>query len=401
MALGKVIALCSTLFTLQAIAQPTSLTSSARLAPQDTFLLPRPFSANATQGFVDTTFSGDTSLQEEFAAAQTAAFVTYEPDFDSIIGSSPRAEIVASYSTPTAYEAGVWLPDRNEVWFTNPVPGMTSSLYVLHLNDNTTTQPTVSTPLVNPIGGFYFNGRVYLGCLGNETYTPSIVAVDPSSYEAEEVLNSYFGAPIGGPDDLGWTSVQQKDILFFSTLDLSSIAKGYLPPAVLPSAVWRFCPEDQVLQPVISRTDISMPNGVRANANGTKLYVTDTGSVALSGAGGSPNVTNSPAIYVFDLDGQGFPSNKRLFGYARYGNPDGIHIDDYGRVWTAEFEGIVVRSENGKILGLFNAEAFLSGGRAAPVKMANFALAGDRLILLAIDRVWVVPLAQVVASVPR
>lgn len=43
--------------------------------------------------------------------------------------------------------------------------------------------------------------------------------------------------------------------------------------AQLPNAVWRYTPSTQALVPVISRADILGPNGVRVNANGTKLYV--------------------------------------------------------------------------------------------------------------------------------
>lgn len=43
----------------------------------------------------------------------------------------------------------------------------------------------------------------------------------------------------------------------------------------LPNAVWRFTPSTQALVPVISRADIVGSNGVRGNANGTKLYVTE------------------------------------------------------------------------------------------------------------------------------
>jgi gluconolactonase len=69
-----------------------------------------------------------------------------------------------------------------------------------------------------------------------------------------------------------------------------------------------------------------------------------------------------------------FPVNRRMIGLARSGVLDGIHIDDAGRIWTAEYEGVVVRSARGKVLGLFNSQAF---GINATIHVANFALAGD------------------------
>jgi len=45
------------------------------------------------------------------------------------------------------------------------------------------------------------------------------------------------------------------------------------------------------------------------------------------------------------------PCNWTLFGQAREGIADGIHVDDAGRVWMAEGEGIVVRNTAGKVIG--------------------------------------------------
>lgn len=47
---------------------------------------------------------------------------------------------------------------------------------------------------------------------------------------------------------------------------------------------------------------------------------------------------------------------------------------------------------------MFNAEA-LQDERGAP--LANFAIAGDRLVVLAVDRIWVLRLGQVVTTEER
>lgn len=106
------------------------------------------------------------------------------------------------------------------------------------------------------------------------------------------------------------------------------------------------------------------------------------------------NPPGSSGIYEFDLDTRGFPINKRLIGLARQGAADGMHIDDYGRVWTGEGEGIVVRDTNGKILGLLNADVFREKSETGSI--AQFVLAGDLLVVLALERLWKVQLAQTV-----
>jgi gluconolactonase len=58
------------------------------------------------------------------------------------------------------------------------------------------------------------------------------------------------------------------------------IAPRYAPGSGIPpqllDAVWRFDPQEYNLVPVISRADILIPNGIRVNANQTKLNVTDS-----------------------------------------------------------------------------------------------------------------------------
>jgi gluconolactonase len=84
--------------------------------------------------------------------------------------------------------------------------------------------------------------------------------------------------------------------------------------------------------------------------------------------------------------------------WARSGVLDGIHIDDAGRIWTAEYEGVVVRSARGKVLGLFNSQAF---GINATIHVANFASAGDTLLVLDAQRLWSGKLAQTVINLAR
>ena len=83
--------------------------------------------------------------------------------------------------------------------------------------------------------------------------------------------------------------------------------------------------------------------------------------------------------------------NKQLFAIPRSGIADGIHIDNYGRVWTAEFKGVVVRNSRGKELVVFNVEQLVD---AASYPISNLALAGDKLVILGGDRLYVVQLGQ-------
>lgn len=110
--------------------------------------------------------------------------------------------------------------------------------------------------------------------------------------------------------------------------------------------------------------------------------------------------SESSAIYVFDITDDGFPVNRRLFGIAQRGIADGIHLDNSGRVWTGEADGIVVRSPAGKVLGTFSALAIqgIPVVDSGKLPLANFALAGDKLVVLAYDKIYGVQLSGQIVS---
>jgi gluconolactonase len=364
---------------------------------QLTYCLLPEFDGNITKNFIDTSTT-NTSVSAVFAAARNASFISYDPDFLSIIGPNPSLKLVAQKDYSFANEAGIWVPDRNEVWFTSSVINDSTTISVLNLETSEIYNPNTSVPIINPNGGYYFNGKVYFAGDGNATVAPSIYAIDPRDGLTTILIDSYFGVMFNGPNDMTWVKRGNKTYMFFSDDPLSSIYDGG-PDPVLPDAVWRYDPQEQSIVPVISRADILVPNGVTVNAEQTKLYVTDTtpigGTHGLPAAAGN---SGSNAIYSFDLDEDLFPINKRMLGISRTGFPDGIHVDDAGRVWTGEYEGIVLRNPRGKVIGLFNAETLLED---QSIPIANFALAGDTLVVGASKRLWTLKLAQMVVSPDR
>lgn len=214
-------------------------------------------------------------------------------------------------------------------------------------------------------------------------------------------------------DDLAWTfplpsnqqstsggsecACKETPHLFFSTLDFAAIGFD-LAPSVLPNAFYRFTPSTNTLAAVIPRGDILNPNGVALSKDFSYLYTTDYTLTELFGAGNQSS--GSSAIYRYDLGPDCWPTNKRMITAVPSGGADGIKVDDAGRIWTAEGMGIVVRNEAGKVLGVFTNEYFL-GTDAPPLKLAQLALAGDKLVILALDKIFVVPLSETVMSATR
>ncbi|MCJ1327015.1 hypothetical protein MMC10_003681 [Thelotrema lepadinum] len=364
------------------------------------YLLPEPYQGDINANFIDTT-TQNSSVNAILAAARNATFYAYDQEFYSI-GSSPSIRVVPAQDASFAHEAGVWASDYNQVWFTTADEGIPYA--ILDLDDYSFQIPSNSSLFKlrpNLSGGTYFNGTVYFAAPGTkaQSLVPAVYSVDPLAGSASTVLNSYYGIPLNSVDDLAWVLPQSSRTgaseanLFFTTLDLGANNETEFSDAVLPNAVFRYTPSTKSLQAVISRADILAPNGISADPSGKYLYVSDTALTALTGPGSDSS--GSTAVYRFDLDEDCLPVNKRLVAIPRSGVADGMHADDYGRIWTAEFNGIVVRDSQGRELGVFNGEQLVDEA-SAPIR--NFALAGDKLVILGGDSVSVIQLAQNVTT---
>lgn len=380
------------------------------LEPSSLYKLPVDFNGNSSQSFLQTDglFKG-TARQARFQMVKP--FIAYDDEFANLFAADATLELIynSSDGNPVSDEMGIWVWDHNQVWMSSAGVGNVSYTYILDLNKHTVKPLDVSSngiSIVNPNGGGYFNGKVYIAGTGNMSIPPAIYEVDPVTHEAQVVVDSYFGLRFNGPNDLTWAKRQDKSWLFFTDDPLSYYFNNGKYPTI-PDAVWRWDPAEKTVLPVIDRTDILVPNGIRVNKDSTKLYITDTPSQLIPGSGfqevSSMELyygSDSSSIYVFDLSEDGFPHNKRLLGIAQRGIPDGLHLDDAGRIWTGEQDGIVVRSPTGKVLGMINALAIQGEQVVDSNKMPlqNFALAGYKIIIFAFTKIYQVQLSHTIVK---
>lgn len=205
------------------------------------------------------------------------------------------------------------MPDRNEFWCALTMFGGPTSMYIISLDNNTATKPEFRAaeaygsqmPIASPGGAYYFHGPIYLALVGNEKELSNVVAVDPDTHVVTLVVNSYFGIELPSADDVIVTYTQgshgiEKHIVsrqlcllylekclypmnayirwqYFSTLGLTDYDPSVgLADRVLPNVFWKFTPETQTLQSVITRGDVQTPNGVEASKDFRHLFVIDT-----------------------------------------------------------------------------------------------------------------------------
>ncbi|KAJ3959936.1 hypothetical protein N0V92_003432 [Colletotrichum tropicale] len=363
-----------------------------------TYLLPGTFEGSIFDAFVTGNSTSD-DTNTIFAAARKAPFISYDDEFLALLGPDPEPTLIDQREENFAGEAGVWVSERNEVWYTTWINDGPTHVEILNLTDGTIRNLTTSEPIQNPNGGYYHQGRVYFTSLRDDTrsWPGGVFAVDVETGEVEWILNSYFGLKFDAVDDVAWATQPGTNKSYMYITILPS-AGSVVSNDTVPQGLWRFDPQAKTLLPAISRTDYPIANGVRVSKDQKKLWVTDFGGEERSRIWGLPAKVGAPAIYSYDFDENMWPVNKRIFGVARMQAPDGIRIDDKGRVWTGEGEGIVARSAEGKVIGVFNAYYFTRD----PVSTAivQFELAGDTLVILGMDKLWTVKLAEVLNSAP-
>lgn len=382
-------------------AQFKNLSNSTVAIPYEyTYLLPDAFNGNVSYTFVNGTTTSNISLNNLFHTASQAPFIAYSQDFIDLLGPNAQPELIQDRTASEdyfAFEAGVWVPELDEVWFTSSAYKPPLIPYRFNLKDKSVKiLNATGAPLTDLNGGYYFQGKVYFAAEPNNgTFRGGIISVDVKTLHSEMMLNSYFGLPFNGPDDVVWVTRGNKSYMFFSDFVYSELGFPNAAPAQLPSGVWRWDPQEEVLLQVIDRNDVN-PNGVRVSPDMKTLYVTDNNATTTYGAAADSWL--GPFIYAYNLDEDCMPTYRRQFGLVRQGIADGLHVDDEGRVWTGEYEGIVVRNKHGKVLGVFNSEFFMADKQADAVHMANFALAGDTLVVQAVTKLWTVKLAKTVVA---
>lgn len=379
---------------------------------QYTYLLPEPFTGNVNYTFVNGTRTPQNKTVDSLL--QTAAktpIISYSNEFHSIFGSNPEVKLIQNRTAENdtfAYEAGVWVPERNEIWFASAVsqaqihPG---TVYSFNLDTGHVGALNSTPKVMNPDGGYYFQGKVYFASYGgpkNSTYRGGVISVDVKTLQVETVTNSYFGLPYNGIDDIVWATNPKNNsekYMFFTDLEYFEMAWGKNTPAPqLPNSIYRWDPQEEIVRPVVTRNDLN-PNGIRVSPDMKTLYIPDSADIyGPFPTGPGAESWLGPYIYAYKLDEDMLPSSRTVFGQVRQGLADGIHVDDKGRVWTAESEGVVCRNKKGKVIGVVNSEYFKTDKTAAALPIANFALAENTLVVLAGKTLWTVKTDEVLVA---
>ena len=271
-------------------------------------------------------------------------FVVIHPSFFDILGPAPSLTLLAESDDgrPFAHEAGVYIKETDEVFFTSNLYDKTSNprnqISKIRLGaleqgrevgsswDDIETCPEC----VTGNGATLYGDKLLVCSQGLGTKIPSaLVVVDPTPpYQAMPILNNFHGRPFNSVNDVVILPAPSDEPKRMTTdrADLHHLphttiwftdptygwCQDYKPTPELPNQVYCFnpttgdvrvvageCAEVELTMPKLSlvNTDgFSMPNGLCFNLEGTKLYVTDTGVIQQEKPGaGFSAVSSRPA----------------------------------------------------------------------------------------------------------
>lgn len=155
------------------------------------------------------------------------------------------------------------------------------------------------------------------------------------------LADSYAGKPLNSPND----AVLGPDGAIWFTDPVYGITmpdEGLMAePAQTARRVYRIDPSGGIA----AMTEAAdQPNGIAFSPDGRTLYVSDTGAAL-------KNPEGARMILAFSVAGPGTLPAPRVFATVEAGVPDGLAVDEAGRLYAACFDGVRVFDPDGTLLG--------------------------------------------------
>ncbi len=322
----------------------------------------------------------------------SSPFRTYDQRFEAVLGESPRLHHVVATD---AHEGPVYATAEDALYFTTvprrrdaPAPGLPDvAIKRLALDgERFPLEPDRVSVLradANVANGMAADrdGQLVVCEQGSPSQPAAIVRVDPRTGAVATLLDNWRGLPLNSPNDI---TVKSDGTLWFTDPSYGHL-QGFKSRPQLGDYVYRYDPSDGRL--TVLADDFDKPNGLTFSPDERLLYVTDSGA---NQDADSYDATRPHHIRAFDVvEGRRLGAG-RLFAVTNPGFPDGIKVDDAGRVYASSFAGVQVFATDGELIG----EITLPGA-------VNFTFGGPRRNVLFITTDTAVWAAVLSATGPR
>lgn len=287
-------------------------------------------------------------------------FQIFNEGFFHILGESPSIQLITENdSYAFAHEAPVYLPEKNELWFSSndggPL-GMSdwyndNKIWKINLTEAEAGNATLYEVPINPPlemtngGTLYMDGQPLFIQSGRAELPPTLALVNPSPpYNSTVILDNFYGRQFNSLNDVKIHPVSKA--IFFTDVTYGWLNQ-FRPMPLLPNQVYRFDPVSGAVRVVADGFDRC--NGIAFSIDGSLAYIADTGA---SGGFLGNNATQPATMYEFDVDPQTQRFlNRRVFAYMDTGVPDGIQLDAEGNIYTGTGDGVQIWNPNGVLLG--------------------------------------------------
>jgi len=322
------------------------------------------------------------SALEHSLALGAPQFVSFDDAFLDVLGSTPRLVKVLDVD---AHEGPVYVADEDALYFTTlpretgvPGPGFPIvDVKRLALDGERFPLEPERVEMIranaNAANGMTLgrDGRLIVCEQGTPGSHGGISAVDPVTGEAETVVDEWRGLRFNSPNDV----VVASDGSIWFTDPSYGYLQGFKPEPLAGDHVYRYDPLRGRISVVAD--SFEKPNGLAFSPDERVLYVGDSGANQDRGSF-HPKLPHH--IVAFDVEDGRRLVNERLFAVTTPGFPDGLKVDDEGRVYASSFSGVQVFSPLGDLLG----EVALPGA-------VNFAFGGpdgNVLFITADTAIW-------------
>ena len=305
------------------------------------------------------------------------AFVGADAGFAPVTGAHPSLAVLARCN---AHEGPTYLARDDALYVTTTPGGRPPTALVKRIaldGDRVGLGPDrvilVPSSAVMPNGMTAWNSGLLVCEQGGLNSPARLSSLDPRTGTTTTVVQDYGGRPFNSPNDV----VVRRDGTIWFTDPSYGHLQGFRPTPELPDALYRFDPMTGDLRMVAD--DLDKPNGLAFSPAGAVLYVADSGAVH---GPGSYHPGRPHHVYAYDVVGGKALGVRRVLDVAPAGTPDGLAVDEDGRIYVCAADGVRVLAPDGTLLGRI----------AVPGGAVNLTFGGrdrDRLFISADTAVWV------------
>jgi gluconolactonase len=308
----------------------------------------------------------------ELDASTQGAFQEHDPEFAAVLGPAPRLVQVVETD---AHEGPVYVPAEDALYFTTlprptaaPAPAFPEvAIKRLALDGERfpldPEQVSVVRSVTRAANGMTLDreGRLLVCEQGTRAEPARMARLNQATGQLETVVDAWGGLPLNSPNDV----VVKRDGTVWFTDPSYGHLQGFRPEPMLGDYLYRYDPASGRLSAVADSFD--KPNGLAFSPDEQTLYVTDSGA---NQEPGSYHAGRPHHIVAFDVRDGRHLAGEWLLAVTTPGFPDGIKVDDAGRVYASAASGVQVFNPGGDLIGeihLPGAVNFTFGGPAGNV----------------------------------